>query len=137
MGGKRFPGFIINQLLRIAVVCADKHLSVYFLNGIHCLAHALVYCLNRLDRSGLHAGMPYHVRVGKVNDNHIVLSGLNSLYQIVTHLISAHLRFQVVGRNLRRLYKDTVLSLIRFLHAAVKEECNVGILLRLCNTRLL
>ena len=42
MCGKRLSGLVIDQLLRIAVVGSDEHLSVYLQDGIHDPADAFV-----------------------------------------------------------------------------------------------
>src|SRR5699024_2789333 len=56
---------------------------------------------------------------------------------LITYLISAHLRLQVISRNLRGFHKDAVLTRVRLLHAAVEEERNVRIFLCLRDTGLL
>lgn len=95
VGGMSRPwlaGSVIHQLLRIAVIRADKHHAAYFLKGIHRFAHALVHRLDGLDSGFLHPGMANHVGVCKVNDNHIVFPGLNGSHQLLAHARSAHLR---------------------------------------------
>ena len=78
--------------------------------------------------------MPYHVWIGKVNDDHIILPGLNCPGKFIAYLVRAHLRFQIIGGNLRRIHKNPVL--IRLLNAAVEEERHMCIFFRLCDTSL-
>ena len=131
-------GSIIHQLLCIAVVSTDKQNAVHFLDGIHSLAYALIHRLDGLDGSRLHTGVAHHIRVCKVNDDHIIFSGLNGLNQLLTNHRGAHLRLQIISWNLLgRRNQDPVLALIRLLNAAVKEEGNVGIFLGFCDSGLL
>ena len=127
MGGKWLASLIIHKLLRIAVVCADKQNSVGFFNRFYSSPHTCIHGLDRLDCGALHACVAYHIRICEVNDDHIVFSRTNSLYQLIAHLRRAHLRLKVVSGNLRRFDKDPVLSLVRFFYASVKEKGNVGV----------
>ena len=82
--------------------------------------------------------MSYHVRVSEVDDNNIVLVGLDSLDEIHANLRSTHLRLEVIGSYiLRAVYKKSCLVDIRFLNTAVKEECDMCILLCLSKSKLL
>ena len=78
-----------------------------------------------------HAGMSNHIRVCKINDDHIIFVGFDCFHQFVTDSGRAHLRLKVVGRNLGGFYQDPVLPFVRFLHAAVEEEGHMCILLGL------
>ena len=80
--------------------------------------------------------MTYHIRICEVYDDNIIFSGADRVCQFLTNGRCAHLRLKVIGCNLRGLHKDTVLTRIRFLNAAVEEEGNVGIFLCLSNSRL-
>ena len=81
--------------------------------------------------------MTYHIRVCKIDDDDIIFAGLNRLHQLIAHDRCAHLRFQVVGRNLlRRRNQNAVLALVRLFHAAVEEKCYVCIFLGLGDTCL-
>ncbi len=137
MSGKWLSVLLVDQLLRIAVVCADEHLSVHFLHCVHRSAHAFVHRFDSLDRRRFHAGVSYHIRIGKVDDDHVIGSGLDRLHQLVAYFICAHLRLQVIGGNLGGLNKDPVLAFIGLFYAAVEEEGNMSVFFRLCQTRLL
>ena len=73
--------------------------------------------------------MTYHVRVGKVNYDNIILIRLDCCNKLVTYFICTHLRLQIVSCNLRRFDKDSVLSLVRFFYSTIKEEGNMCIFL--------
>ena len=122
MGGERFPGLFINQLLCISVVRAEEHLPVYFFDRVNGFSHALIYGLNRFDGRGFHTGMSYHIRICKVDDDYIVFSGPDGFCQLIAYFVSAHLRLQVVSGDLGGIDQDTVFSFVRLLYPAVKEE---------------
>ena len=80
--------------------------------------------------------MTYHIRICKVNNDHIVFIGTDSIHQLLTYFRSTHLRLKVVGCNRRGLNKDSVFVLIWFFYTTIKEESNMCILLCLCKTNL-
>ena len=80
--------------------------------------------------------MTYHVRVGKVNYDNIILIRLDCCNELVTYFICTHLWLQIISSNLRRFYKNSIFSFIWFLYAAIEEECYVSILLCLSDTCL-
>ncbi len=80
--------------------------------------------------------MTYHIRVGKVDDDHIILFRLDCCNQLLTYFLCTHLRLQIISSNLWRFHKNTILTYIRLLYAAVEEECYVCILLCLGDTCL-
>ena len=127
---------LVDQLLCISVVSADEHLSVYFFQSLYSLSYTLINCFYSLDRSFLNTCMSYHVRVCKVDHDHIIVLRLDRSNKLVTYFVSAHLRFQVISSNLRGFHKDSVLSLIRLFYSTIEEECYVSIFLCLCNTSL-
>ena len=63
-------------------------------------AHAAVNSLDSLYRSVEHAGVSDHVAVCKVADYHLVLIALYRLNAFVGDLLGAHLRDEVIGREL-------------------------------------
>ena len=93
--------FIINQLLRIAVIRTDKHLPVRLLQSVHSPAHAGVYRADRFYRRVKHSGMPNHVRICKIDNNYVVLAGFDCFYQLIAYGRRAHFRLQIIRRNLR------------------------------------
>ena len=127
MSGKWFSCLFIDQLFCISVVSTDKHLSAYFLHCINCFSYAFVNCFDCFDYSGFYTGMTNHIRVSKVDYDHIVLISLDCIYKLVTYFICAHFRFQVVSCNLWRFDKDSVLALVRFFYSAVEEKRNMCI----------
>ena len=87
--------------------------------GLHYPAHAGVHGLHGLHSSLEHAGVTHHVAVGVVEDEGIVLAGLDSLHHLVGDLIGAHLRLQIVGGHSGGLDQNAVLAGVLLLHAAV------------------
>ena len=130
MRRERSPCLVVHQLLGISVIGTDEHNAVSFFDSFHCTTDTLVNRLHRLDRCLFHAGMTYHVRIRKVDDDNIILIGFDTIHQSVTDFVSTHLRFQIISRHiLGRIYQDSLFSLVRFFHTAIKEESHMGILL--------
>ena len=75
MSGEGCAGLIVDELLCVTVVSADEELAVHLFDGVYCLAYAAVYDFDGLDGCLLHTGMAYHIRVCKVDDDHIVFLG--------------------------------------------------------------
>ena len=61
----------------------------------------------------------------------------DELYHLVGDLIGAHLRLQIVGRDLGRVDQHPVFARVQGLHAAVKEEGDMGVFLGLRDAQLL
>ena len=137
MRRERLARLLVDHLIAVAVVSADEHLSVDFLQGFDNTSYADIDCLDRLDRSCLIAGVADHIAVREVDDDGVILSALDRCYESVADLVSAHLRLKVIGRYLRGRNKETVLARVRLFLAAVEEEGYVCILLRLSGAELL
>ena len=80
--------------------------------------------------------MTNHIRVGEVDDDHIIFLRFDCCNKLLANFRSAHLWLQVVSRNLRGLHKDSVLALVWLLNATVEEEGYVSIFLCLSDTCL-
>ena len=80
--------------------------------------------------------MAYHVAVGEIEDDHVLLVGLDDVNEFLGNFRRTHLREQVVGRNLRRSHQYPVLVLVWSLQAAVEEEGHVRVFLSLGYTQL-
>ena len=124
---KRLSGFIINHLVTVAMVGADKHLPIHRKQCIHHSAYTGIHRFHRLNCGRKHACMPYHIRVCVVYNNQIIFSGANCLYQTIGYGNCAHFRLQIIGCNLGRGHQPTILIGIGFLHTAVEEKRNVCI----------
>ena len=118
------------------MVCADEELRAGLFHCCYYLADTLIHSFNRLDSCRDHTGMAYHIRICKVCDDYIVFSGSNCGRYFIANLINAHFRLQVIGRYLRRFYKNTVFTLVRSLYTAVEEEGNMCVFLRLSDSCL-
>ena len=81
--------------------------------------------------------MSYHIRIREVDDYNVIVTRSDGCIKLLGNLGSAHLRFKIVGRNCRRIDKDTALILVGLLKTAVEEEGNVCVLLGLGKTELL
>ena len=136
MCGERCSCLVIYQLLCISVVSADEQYAVHLLDCVYSSSHTGVYGLDCLDRSILNSRMANHIRVREVDDDNVVFSGLDRFHQLVTNSRGAHLWLKVVGSHLRRWNQNSVLTLIRLLDTAVKEECHMCVLLCLGNSGL-
>ena len=131
----RLTCFLINQCLTVSVVRADKHYTVHFLNSFNRLADTLIDYLYSLYGCRFNRRMSDHIRVCKIDYYNIIFTALYSTYKLVTNLISTHLRLKVISCHiLRRIYKDSVLTLIRLFLTAVEEESNMCVLFSLCKS---
>ena len=83
-----------------------------------------------------HACVSNHVRVGEVENHHVVLAAFDALDRFVRHLKRTHLRLEVIRRHLRGGNQRAVFAGIRRFHAAVEEERDVRILFGLRNAQL-
>ena len=126
----------IDSVVRISVVCSEKHSIVLSHSGFHNPLHTLVNLRHRTADGCKYARMAHHISVGEIEDNHILLSLVDCLHKLVSHLHGTHFRQQVVGRNLRRIHQDAVLILKLRLPSSVEEESHVGIFFGLRNAKL-
>ena len=99
------------------------------LGSLDYLLHALVYRPDSFGNGVVNARMAHHIAIREVHNNKVVLIFLDSGHELILHLVSAHLRLQVVGCYLRRRHKDAVFALERSLTTTVEKESYVGILL--------
>src|SRR4029077_14393065 len=77
-----------------------------------------------------------HVRVGEVGDDEVECPRTDRLDQGVGDTDRAHLRLEVVGRDLRTRDEQALLARVRRLDAAVEEVRHVGVLLGLRDMEL-
>ena len=136
MSGPWFACLIVDQLLCVTVVSTYEHLSVNFFEGFYCSAYAAVNSLDCFYCCSLYTGMTNHIRVCKVDDDHIVFVRFDRIYKFVADFRCAHFRLKIIGSNLRRFYKDSVLTFVWLFHTTVEEERNVSIFLCLSDTNL-
>ena len=95
--------------------------------------------INRLDGnfcSIQDTGMADHITIGVIRHNEIICPRRNSRDKFIGHLRRRHLWLQVVGRYFRGWHKDSIFALEFSFTPSIQEECDVGILLRLCNAKL-
>ena len=107
----------------------DNHLAAYGLHGIHEASYAGIHSLNSLYSRGHDSCMTDHIAVGVVQDDEVILLGLDGFHHLVRDLYGAHFRLEIVGGNLRGRYQDAVLAFVFLFHAAVEEERDMGIFL--------
>ena len=125
------------HLVGVAVVGGQQHRAAHRERLLDDLARTLVHRFHRLDRRVEYAGVADHVAVGKVEDDHVIFAAVQPGEQLVGDQVGAHLRLQVVGRNLRGVDQRAVLARGYRLHAAVEEEGDVRVLLGLGDAQLL
>ncbi len=80
--------------------------------------------------------MTNHIRVRKVDDDHIVFVRFDCIYKFVADFRCARFRLKVISSNLWRFYKDSVLAFVWLFYSTVEEERNVRIFLCLSDTNL-
>ena len=98
------PGFsrlFVHHRLGVAVVRTDKHLPIHFFDRLHHPSDAFVDAGDGLNGGFLITCVAYHIRVGEICDDHIILPGADLFDQGITYLFRAHLRTQVISRRLR------------------------------------
>lgn len=93
--------------------------------------------LDALDRRLVHPRVPDHVRRGEVVHQELVLPLADALAQAVRDARGAHLRVEVVRRDLGGRDELAVLARELLLDPAVEEEGDVRVLLRLGDVALL
>ena len=87
-------------MVSIAVVGDDDSLVVVSLSCLNNLLNAVVDSVNSLGDSVVDTSVAYHVAVGEVDNDEVVLLSLDSTNELVLNLVCAHLRLQVVSGNL-------------------------------------
>ena len=133
---KRLTCCLIDQLFCISMICTDEHLSVHFFQCIHCFSYTLIHCFDRFDRCIFYSSMSDHIRICKIDNDHIIFVRFDRIYQLIAYFICTHLRFQIISCHFWRFYKDSVFSLVWFFYSTVEEECYMCIFFSLCNTSL-
>ena len=78
----------------------DDGLVVVCLCGLDDLAHAVVNSMYCFCNGVVDTGVAHHVAICEVHDDEVVLLGVDGSDELVLHLVSGHLRLQVVGGNL-------------------------------------
>ena len=121
----------------VAVVSGEQRRAAHFKYLVGDALYALVHDVHGLYRRGYHARVAHHVAVGKVEYHHVVFARAQFLYHLVRHKVGAHFGLQVVGGHLGRGYQVAHFAGVGRLYAAVEEEGNVRVLLRLGNAQLL
>ena len=69
---KRCARYFIYQLLSITMICTQEHLPVYFFQRFYSPSHTGVHRFYRFNGCCLHTSMSYHIRISKIDNNHIV-----------------------------------------------------------------
>ena len=78
----------------------DDGLIIVGLGSLDDVAHAVVHSVYGLGDGIVDAGMAYHVTIGKVHDDEVILLGVDGTNELVLHLVGRHLGLQVVGGHL-------------------------------------
>ena len=131
MRGVRFVAFGVPHPLGVAVVGGHDQRAARAADGGGDAGQAAVEGRDGAGRRVQVARVPHHVGVGEVADDHVVAAVLHVVDERVGEAGRAHLRLQVVGRDLRRRHQDAVLPRVRPFLAAVEEIGDVGVLLGL------
>ena len=136
MGGvRRAVG--LEHVLGVAVVGGDDAGPTRFVHGRDHASQAPVDRLDRLDRRRDRSGVTDHVGVREVDDPEAEAAPRPLRAELVGGLRRAHLRLEVVGRNVaRRVGQTALLPLPLRLATAVEEVGDVGVLLGLGDVEL-
>src|SRR5690606_9635155 len=135
--GVRLPGHKVNHALTIAMIGGDNSNAAFLQHLLYQPAHTLIHRFHSLDRRFQRTRVPDHVRVGKVNQDKIVVVCFQPFQRSGCEFISAHFRLEIVGRHLWRRDDSTIFARPGFFHAPVEEESNVRIFFRLSRMILL
>ena len=126
----------LHHVLGVAVVGGDDDLAAQLQGGGHHLAHAVVHRLGGLDGGLVHAGVAHHVAVGEVQNDDVIGAALDALDALGGDQRLGHLRLEVIGGHLGGGDQAAILAGEHLLHAAVEEEGDMGVLLRLRDAQL-
>ena len=78
--------------------------------------------LTAVQMAIVNSGVADHVAVRVVQDDEVLLVGVDSFNELLGYDRSAHLRLEIVCRHLRRRNQDSVLVLERSFAAALKKN---------------
>jgi hypothetical protein len=135
VGGVGAAGFGVAHQFAIAVVGGDQQAPPCAMASA-IAAQTGIHRFHRLDRGGQAAGMADHVRVGEVQDDHVVLAGVDRGDRFVGQFGGGHFRLQIVGGDFRGGDHDAVLTGLGVFLAAVEEIGDVRIFFRLGHAQL-
>ena len=90
----------IDGVVAVAMVGNDEHLIVASLGSLNYIVAAEIDGLDSLPDGWLDTCMTYHVAIGEVAGNEVVLLRLDSIDELVLHDEGRHLGLQIVGSNL-------------------------------------
>ena len=92
MRGVRAAGDWINQHFRVAVIGGDEHCTAFALYGRFNLREATIEGFDGFDGGLDLAGVPDHVGVREIDDNHIEAALVDCFDYRVRDSLSAHFR---------------------------------------------
>ena len=126
----------VDHQLRIAVVRRYQQRSAAALDRLINAPKLCIHRLHSLDGLRQFAGMPHHVRVGKVHDHNIEGRVLHRLDHRIGDASRAHLRRKIIGRDLLRRHQQPVLAREGRLDSAVEKVSHVRVFLRLRHAQI-
>ncbi|MNE01326.1 hypothetical protein D3C80_937620 [compost metagenome] len=128
----------VHQVIGITMICRQEDGIAVFKGFRHDFRHTLIYRLCCLNSGFPDTGMTNHIGIGKVKANKISTLYLYFRNNGVFQLISAHFRFQVIGRHIfKRSLHDARLSVKRYLTPPGEEEGYMRIFFGLSYSNLL
>ena len=131
MRGVRATRHGVDHHLGVAVIGGDQHRSAFGAHSFFNLAQARVHRLNRFDGGLDLARVPDHVGVGEVDDDHVKCPVIRGFHHRFRDAGGAHLRFEIVSRNLRRLDHHPIFAGKWLFDSAIEKIRDVRVLLRL------
>ena len=136
MRGEGLARQVVNHLICVAVVSRHKGAAAQAQNFIHQNAHIRIHLFDGGFGRGHDAGVAHHVAIGVVENHHIVLARADGFQRLLGHLGGRHLGLEVKGGHLAGRHQNAVLPGVAGLDAAVEEEGDVGVFLRLGDMQL-
>ena len=127
---------VVNHAFGVSVIGRQQDPAALRRHCVRDPAYAGVHGFHGLYGGRQNAGVSHHVTVGEVQDDQVVFSAPDARNRFVGHAIGAHLRLQIVGRDLGRVDQHAILARVRLLDAPVEEEGDMGVFLRFGDAQL-
>src|SRR5574344_856976 len=130
-----------------STVSIDSIIGISMIGNYYCLIAVLLCCLNNIVNTSVNSNhsllnsfvysrVAHHISISKVHNDKVEFFAVNSLNQLISNRICAHLRLQIVCSHLWRRNQYTLFLIEWSLTTAIEEESNMSILLCFCNMKL-
>src|SRR5208283_4697610 len=136
MRGVRTAGGGIDHHLGVPVIGRDQHRAAFGANRGFDSTETGIDRFNGFHSRLNLARMPNHIGVGEVYDDDVERSLFSRFHDRIGDASGAHLRLQIVRRNLLRRYEYALFPGEWLLYAAVEKICDVSVFLGLGHTQV-